>query len=585
MPGPVFNAYHAWLGIPPKDQPANHYRLLGLELLESNLDVIEAAADRQMGFVRQYQSGEHAVDAARILNELAQARLCLLKSATKTAYDAKLSQQLAPPEPEELSFGKMDGGRLKRPPRKKKSASKAFPANQLLVISGSIAAAIVVLAVMLLKGRGNPPAETAAQPVSVAAGATESTKVETASNAVAPPRAIAESPKTGIAAAASDGMSSKPADSTEAVGTPLAALAPDPVKTVVPGNATGLAPAPAAPAPASSPTPEPSKEKRPWQGWPMKAPLPAIPPFNAEQAQKHQEDWGAYLKTPVEFNNSIGMKFRLVPPCEFMMGSTTDELDEALAAAGNNEDAKKQIRTAGPRHNVILNQPIHIGVHEVTQGQYEKIMGKNPSHYSKKGKGKSSVAGEDTTNYPVEIVTWYDAVEFCNKLSQKEKRKPCYFRDGGSVTILKGTGYRLPTEAEWEFACRAGTSTRFWTGDKTEDVALVGWFNSNSGHRTHPVGDFQANPFGLFDVYGNAWELIQDGWDPDYYGEFTKEPAMNPGGPNPVVVDRCMRGGCCFDPPSTCQSSKRNHTNPNGVAFTIGFRVVLVAPVLRSGRP
>jgi hypothetical protein len=102
----MFDPYHKWLGILPKDQPPHHYRLLGLELYEGDLDVIEGAADRQMSFVRQYQSGEHASAAAKILNELAIARLCLLKPATKTDYDAKLRQNLAPPEPEfpDLTF-------------------------------------------------------------------------------------------------------------------------------------------------------------------------------------------------------------------------------------------------------------------------------------------------------------------------------------------------------------------------------------------------------------------------------------------------------------------------------------------------
>src|SRR5579863_10777994 len=176
MTGPVFNAYHVWLGIPLKDQPPNHYRLLCIELFESNLDVIEGAADRQIGFVRQYQSGEHAKDAAQILNELALARLCLLKPATKDAYDAKLRQQLAPPfEFEQPSSGNVDTGRLTRTPRKKMSASKALPVNRLL-ISGSIAAVIVALVVILFNSRAHPPTGSPGKPVSVAARPTDTTE-------------------------------------------------------------------------------------------------------------------------------------------------------------------------------------------------------------------------------------------------------------------------------------------------------------------------------------------------------------------------------------------------------------------------
>ncbi|MDB5347213.1 MAG: type fimbrial assembly protein PilB [Schlesneria sp.] len=153
----MFDPYRKWLGIPPKDQPPNHYRLLGVELFESDLDVIEGAAERQMNFVRQYQSGEYATAAAKILNELAIARLCLLKPATKTAYDKKLRSDQARLSAAEQQFSDVAFDDLQPAPRKRTRKPKPVSANQSLLIGGGIAALIIVLAVVMLpRGRRNP---------------------------------------------------------------------------------------------------------------------------------------------------------------------------------------------------------------------------------------------------------------------------------------------------------------------------------------------------------------------------------------------------------------------------------------------
>ncbi len=163
----MFDPYRKWLGIPPKDHPLNYYRLLSIEPFESDLDVIEGAADKQMAFVRQYQSGEYAADAAKILNELAIARLCLLKPATKTAYDTKLRQQLAPPEPEfpEISAAELEGELI---PRKRKKKSSKQVVDQGLMIKGGVAVVVVIVAAILFNGRGKPPIENPANPPGVA---------------------------------------------------------------------------------------------------------------------------------------------------------------------------------------------------------------------------------------------------------------------------------------------------------------------------------------------------------------------------------------------------------------------------------
>jgi formylglycine-generating enzyme required for sulfatase activity len=339
------------------------------------------------------------------------------------------------------------------------------------------------------------------------------------------------------------------------------------------------------PAKSVAPTETTNPARKAWHGWPVTAPPPAIAPFDIEQAKKHQQAWGAYLKIPVEFTNSIGMKFNLIPPGAFMMGSTPAEIDAALVQAGSDDYWKSFIRREAPRHNVVLTQPIYVGVHEVTQSQYEKVMGKNPSHFSQKGAGNGSVAGVDTGNHPVEMVSWNDAAEFCSRLSQQEKLKPFYVGEGATITFVNGTGYRLLTEAEWEFACRAGTTTRLWIGDNDEDLLLGGWFGTNSGGRTHTVGKLRANPFGLFDMHGNLWEWVHDGWEPTYYNGFSETPAINPLGPSAARSEIVIRGGGWPDSTTFCRSSSRYAYDPIPRRHYIGFRVSLVAVGTRARRP
>ena len=295
--------------------------------------------------------------------------------------------------------------------------------------------------------------------------------------------------------------------------------------------------------------------------------------------------WPAYAPPPaiaVEYENSIGMKFRLIPPGEFLMGSTPEEIEAALVVAGEDQTWRERINSEAPQHKVILTQPVYVGVTEVTQAQYEQVMGTNPSHFSATGEGKDAVATLETGNLPVETVSWNDAAEFCIKLSQQEELKPFYFRSGQTVTPLEGTGYRLPTEAEWEYACRAGTTSRFWSGDEDNDLFVAGWFSGNSGGRTHVVGELRSNPFGLSDVHGNAWEWVQDNWYPAFYARFKEDAAINPSIAFSAGSQRVLRGGGWLHFPSDCRSSGRHATHPTNRHNTIGFRVVLVADSVRD---
>lgn len=275
-----------------------------------------------------------------------------------------------------------------------------------------------------------------------------------------------------------------------------------------------------------------------------------------------------------DFQNSIGMKFVLIPPGEFMMGSTPEEIEEALTGVlPGKQEWVKHLKSELPRHKVILTQAIYLGVNEVTQKDYKAVMGTNPSGFSSTGQHKDLVADIDTDNHPVETVTWYDAFDFCEKLSEKESLKPSFLRVGQTITSQDGTGYRLPTEAQWEFACRAGTTTNSRVGDKDDELVRTSWFVANSGGRTHAAGELQANPFGLSDIQGNVWEWVQDAWVPTYYDDFAKQPAIDPNGPS--SAQRVFRGGAWNSDGVQRRSSWRYPYDPQNNYSSIGFRVVL----------
>ena len=187
------------------------------------------------------------------------------------------------------------------------------------------------------------------------------------------------------------------------------------------------------------------------------------------------------------------------------------------------------------QHEVSITKPFYLGVYVVTQAEYEKVMGNNPSWFSAKGDGKDKVKDMDTGQFPVEKVSWDDAVAFCKKLSELPEEKKA------------GRVYRLPTEAEWEYACRAGTKTAFHYGDSLSSKQAN--FNGNFPYggadkgpylgRTAKVGSYAANAFGLYDMHGNVWEWCQDWYDENYYKNSPKE---DPPGPA-QGLHRVVRGG------------------------------------------
>ncbi len=266
-------------------------------------------------------------------------------------------------------------------------------------------------------------------------------------------------------------------------------------------------------------------------------PPSAAAPFSAQQARGYQESWSKHLGKPREIENSIGMKLILIPPGEFQMGSPE---------SGEDRDDDE-----GPMHRVRLTKPFYLGLHEVTQGEWERVMGTRP------WSGKSYV--KEGSDYAATHVSWEDAVEFCKKLSAKEGRE-----------------YRLPTEAEWEYACRAGTETAYQFGDDASRLGDYAWYYDNAWDAdekyAHVVGRKQSNGFGLFDMHGNVWEWCTDWFDSDYYAN---SPVDDPTGPASGSY-RVYRGGCWFLNAWGCRSAYRCRNTPGIRSYYLGFRVALV---------
>jgi serine/threonine protein kinase len=316
-------------------------------------------------------------------------------------------------------------------------------------------------------------------------------------------------------------------------------------------------------------------------------PKAAIVPFSSEDAKNFQTAWAAHLRLPVEHVNSLGMKFRLIPPGEFRMGSEPSEIAEAVEGVRESKLTVEMFESEAPAHHVTLTKAFYLSVYEVTQSEYEEVMGHNPSRHCALGEGRELVAGMSTARFPVESIPWSAAAEFCAKLSQLEKLGPNYERRDNKVKSLEGTGYYLPTEAEWEFACRAGTITRFWAGNEERDLARVGWYNRNSGVRTHEVGELPANPFGLYDIHGNVTEWVRDAWTADSYQKLSESKATDPC--IPIDNDsgqprRGSRGGVAGDDLMLCRSSARCGDHPDSRGGMQGMRIALSIEAVRGGK-
>lgn len=224
-----------------------------------------------------------------------------------------------------------------------------------------------------------------------------------------------------------------------------------------------------------------------------------------------------------EWENELGIRFVWIPPGEFMMGSPENE-------EGKDDET---------RHHVILKKAFWLGKYEVTQGQWQEIMGTNPSRFDACGK-----------DCPVDQVSWEDVQNFIQKLNQRDPVN----------------SYRLPTEAEWEYAARAGSDMAYCFGNDEGTLAEYAWYVDNSGMQTHPVGQKRPNRWGLYDMHGNEWE-----WIADWYGEYLHGSVTNPVGPSTGSY-RVMRGGGWRAVSKACRSANRHGNLPS--ARYPGFRLL-----------
>jgi len=232
----------------------------------------------------------------------------------------------------------------------------------------------------------------------------------------------------------------------------------------------------------------------------------------------------------VDLGSGEAMRFVWIPPGSYVRGSPAGE-------AGRGADE-------GPRHEVTLTRGFFLGVHEVTQAHWETVMGRNPSAFR---------YGVDARRRPVDSVSWEDCARFIARL------------DG------RGAGrFRLPTEAEWEYAARAGSATRFPWGDDLQEseTHAHAWANSRSYAVTHPVGTKPANAWGLQDMHGNVWE-----WCSDWYGPYASGPQRDPSGPA-SGTERVFRGGSWYDFPVSLRSANRHRHRPHGRYTAVGLRLV-----------
>jgi uncharacterized protein (TIGR02996 family) len=246
-----------------------------------------------------------------------------------------------------------------------------------------------------------------------------------------------------------------------------------------------------------------------------------------------------------EWTSALGMKFVLIPAGTFRMGSPDDEAE--------------RLRDEGPAHEVEITQPFYLSVTHVTQEQYKKVMGTNPSRFWSRGAGRDKVVGHKTKSFPVDGVSWDDAATFCQKLPEG--------------------GYRLPTEAEWEYACRAGTRTPYHFGlfADAREANFDGNFPTGEARkgaylqRTCTVGSYPPNAFGVHDMHGNLWEWCSDWFDEGYY---RSSPRQDPAGPE-QGASHVLRGGSWDSYGRRCRGAARRGDDPS--LLVVGFRVLLPA--------
>lgn len=588
-----FNPYHKWLAIPLKDQPPNHYRLLGVELFESDPDVIDAAAEQRMSYVQQCAMGSHMEESQRLLNELSVARICLLNPKKKVAYDAELKARTASSAPsnplESPSKVSMPATPTPKPATKPKVATPSptviidavpplpsastTPAGksawQSVPVLAGVAAAVICLGLgvwtfltpsksdkkLAQADTPNPPG--AAKPPAVdkpgpdkgenKSAPSEPEPTAPAEDADEKPPTVPDEPSPGPSRMPPPrlGPGNKkqnreiPDKRPKRPGGPRPSLADagrgprGGTASLNSGSGDSLRgkskpemPEPVVPAPDPVPnTPEPPT---PPAGPTVPAIFDVTRQRSEEETTQAQATWAAQLKTePIKRieipGTTLETELALIPPGEFVMGRQT------------------------PKH-VTLSKPIWVSRTEVTQQQWFRVMATQPW-------AEQKIEVKIGDDYTATYITWEGARDFCLKLTAADK---------------DGFKYRLLTEAEWEFACRAGTCTTYSFGDNKGDFGKYGRFSGNASLENrkyaHEVGKLAPNRFGLYDMHGNAAEWCLDRYVKDL-----------PGGTDPTVtlangMLMVIRGGNWNDQPEECTSYNRKEMGPLRDLRFIGFR-------------
>jgi len=223
-----------------------------------------------------------------------------------------------------------------------------------------------------------------------------------------------------------------------------------------------------------------------------------------------------------------------ISPGTFEMGSPPEEVG--------------RLRDEGPIHTVTISDPFLLATTPITQAQYAAVIGNNPSAFK-------------SEDHPVECVSWDDAMRFCEKISERMDYE-----------------LTLPTEAQWEYACRAGSQTRYYFGDDERNLGDYAWYGENSGGETHPVGQKKPNAWGLYDMYGNVWEWCRDNWHGDYKGAPTDGSTWEDA--EGRASGRVVRGGSGGSTGRSCQSAYRYYGAPSIRRSGLGFRII--APIYTS---
>lgn len=549
-----FDPYLKWLGIFPKDQPPNFYRLLGIDLFVDDPDVIENAAHRQMSHVRTFGIGEHSALSQKLLNEIATAKVTLLVPAKKEVYDRELRSQLSPRrEVQSPSSQKLprtvppqrtaqpqtqparnpqvravpvQGESIRPVPisatdraavavdtataKRNAAAGKTRAQNLMPVYALGALAALGLVAViwMFSSGEDETPGPTIARtdgsqptggptPDQTTTG-TSNTGTATTSN---PPNMFGSTGTLNSSTSNSSSTSNPPTVSPSSSGT----SSTNNSNTADNSNNTAT----------SNPASGNSTD--------VNSTPPIITPANTSSG------------TPGELSrvmsNYLGMKLVAFPAGEFLMGSADDD------PSGFDDER--------PQHKVTISRPFYLSAYEVTRKQFAEVMGRN-----------LDTSSADFA--PQTDVNWDEANEFCRRLSGTE-----------------GALYRLPTEAEWEYALRRSMSA----SDRARPLGEVAWFADNSGGDVHPVGQLQPNAYGMYDMLGNVEEWCEDLFDGSYYQESPDTDPVRRNRPGDSINSRILRGGKWSSNPAQCRIAFRGAATQSVRSDRIGFRVVRVIPL------